>query len=217
MISIASLFNAKKHASVISLINAFGTRTFENKNLKDVAIRSAFHQGTTRNVKSVVEKLHDNPAITHVEYVNGLIESWVHDKSKLVFPFLLAKADKGDLTRAKNDRRYMINAKFRQAIDDAMKTAPSEGTRHGRFFERAKLGINTLDEVTETGKSEQESGKIDASHLVGEQEAKTIEKRKSKKEKNVTSKSKRKKSQRKQIKRRAKNKRMWDQVRWNSG
>ena len=35
------------------------------------------------------------------EYANGLIDSWKDDKSKTVFPFLLAQADQGDLEEVK--------------------------------------------------------------------------------------------------------------------
>ena len=59
---------------------------------------------------------------------------------------------------------------FRKAIDEAMKTAPPAGTRHLRFFGRAKLAIKTLNDVMNTGVWMQEPGSIIASYLLGEQE-----------------------------------------------
>ena len=59
-----NLFNAKKHDSVIPLINALGKRPFNGRKLKDVAIQWAFYQGARRGIKDIVEKLHEHPAIT---------------------------------------------------------------------------------------------------------------------------------------------------------
>ena len=42
---VISLFNAKKHDSVIPLINALEKRQFNGRNLKDVAIQEAFYEG----------------------------------------------------------------------------------------------------------------------------------------------------------------------------
>ena len=55
----------------------------------------------TRGIKYIVEEFHEHPAITSEEYANGLIDSWKKDKSKTVFPFLLAQADQGDLEKVK--------------------------------------------------------------------------------------------------------------------
>ena len=97
-----NLFEAEKHDSVIPLINALEKRTFKSKNLKDVAIRWAFDEGAQRGIKDIVEKFHEHPAITSWKYAEGLIDSWEHDNSNMiVFPFLLAQADQGDLEEAK--------------------------------------------------------------------------------------------------------------------
>ena len=58
MVGIMNLFNAKKHDSVISLINALGKR-FNGKNLKNNAIQEAFYEGAKRGIKDIVEKLHE--------------------------------------------------------------------------------------------------------------------------------------------------------------
>ena len=96
-----NLFDAKKHDSVIPLINALEKRQFNGRNLKDVAIREAFYQGALRGIKDIVEELHEHPAITSERYAYGLIGSWKDGNSKTVFPFLLAQADQGDLEKVK--------------------------------------------------------------------------------------------------------------------
>ena len=42
---VSNLFDAKKHDSVIPLINALENRLFNGRNLKDAAIQQAFHEG----------------------------------------------------------------------------------------------------------------------------------------------------------------------------
>ena len=88
-----------------------------------------------------------------------------------VFPFLLGQSDQGDLDRAKKENAYRDDPKFRQVIDEAFKTAPPAGSRHQRYFERAraKLATNTLDTVYGTKMWQQEPGSILASYLVGEE------------------------------------------------
>ena len=61
---VINLFNAKKHDSVIPLINALEKRQFNGRNLKDVAIREAFYEGALRGIKDIVEEFHEHPAIT---------------------------------------------------------------------------------------------------------------------------------------------------------
>ena len=96
---VINLFNAKKHDSVIPLINALESSTL-SRNVKDVAIQEAFYEGAGRGIKDIVEEFHEHPAITSREYANGLIDSWNNDKLT-VFPFLLAQADQGDLEEVK--------------------------------------------------------------------------------------------------------------------
>ena len=60
---VINLFNAKKHDSVIPLINALESSTL-SRNVKDAAIQQAFYEGATRGIKDIVEKFHEHPAIT---------------------------------------------------------------------------------------------------------------------------------------------------------
>ena len=45
-------------------------------------------------------------------YANGLIVSWNHDKSKMIFPFLLTQADQGDLEEAKKGDTYVTKIRI---------------------------------------------------------------------------------------------------------
>jgi hypothetical protein len=146
-----NLFKAKKHASVIHLINALGKREFNGRKLNDVAIRKAFDQGAWRGIKDIVERLHEDPAITSKEYANGLTRSW--EKANLdVFRFLLEQADEEDLVEAKKTYLYEDDEKFREAIDEAtsaLSNGPSRVPRHARPAERkgAKLAMKTFSGI----------------------------------------------------------------------
>ena len=86
MVSI-NLFNAKKHDSVIPLIDALEKRQFNGRDLTNAAIQEAFYEGAWRGIKDIVEEFHEHLAITSKEYANGLIESWENNKSKTDFHF----------------------------------------------------------------------------------------------------------------------------------
>ena len=81
---VINLFNAKKHDSVIPLINALEKIQFNGRRLKNVAIQRAFYQGAWRGIKHFVEEFHEHPAITSERYADGLIESWKYDKLKYI-------------------------------------------------------------------------------------------------------------------------------------
>src|ERR1700722_4924652 len=84
---VINLFDAKKHDSVIPLINALEKRQFNGRKLKNVAIRQAFGMGASRGIKDIVERFHEHPAITPELYADGLIDSWKYDRLKITFPF----------------------------------------------------------------------------------------------------------------------------------
>ena len=170
---VKNLFKAKKHASVIPLIDALENRIFRGRKLKNVAILKAFDQGAFRGIKNIVEEFHEHPAITPKEYSYGLIRSWENDNSKkTVFPFLLAQADQGDLELTKRWKKYVRDAEFRDEIDNAVKTAPLAGIRHIRFLvrEKARLAIIVLDDITNTGIWNQGLGSIIKDYIVNEHE-----------------------------------------------
>ena len=133
---VINLFKAGKHDLVVPLVNALGKRTFKSKRLKDVAIQTAFYEGAQRGNQDIVELYCEHPAITSEEYADGLYGSWNDGKPNQVFPFLLEQADQGDLDKAKKKYAHEDYEKFRQAIDEALKTAPPAGSRHLRLVEK---------------------------------------------------------------------------------
>ena len=144
-----NLLKAKQHGSVIPLINALEKRQFNGIRLKNVAIQRAFYSGAWRGIKYIVEEFHEHPAITPKWYGYGLITSWENDKSKMVFPFLLAQADQGDLEEVKKFHKYKNDPEFSKGIDDAFPRAEPAGSRHARPAERerAKVAMKTFSEI----------------------------------------------------------------------
>ena len=175
-LGVFNLFKAKKHDSVIPLINALEKSTL-SRNVKVSGIQQAFSQGAIKGIKNIVEELHKHPAIASERYARGLVESWKYDQSrKMVFPFLLDQADQGDLKVVKKRVIYLGNSKFRKTIDDAHSKAELAGTRNDRFFDksRAKIAIITLNDIMNTKVWMQEPGNIIAFYLVGEQKGRNV-------------------------------------------
>ena len=159
-LGVLNLFDAKKHGSVIPLINALEKRQFNGRNLKNVAIQQAFYEGAERGIKDIVEELHEHTAITSERYANGLIKSWKNDKLN-TFPFLLSQADQGDLEKLKKYDKYKNDPEFRKAIDDAFPRAEPAGSRHARPAERAervRLAKEAFSEFPSTNLSPKNGG-----------------------------------------------------------
>ena len=156
--SVYNLFNAKKHDSVIPLINTLETREFNDRTLKNVAIQWAFSEGAERGIKYFVEEFHEHFAITSDEYAYGLIRSWTYDESKIAFPFLLSQADQGDLEEIKEHGIYKENQEFRKAIDDAFSKAEPAGSRLRRPKRRAELVKEAFGETAGIQSLAQEKG-----------------------------------------------------------
>jgi hypothetical protein len=126
---VENLFDAGKHDLIVTLVNAFGKRTFKNDRLKDVVIQWTFYEGTQRGNQDIVELYYEHPAIASERYARGLMNSWHLVKPNQVFPFLLKQADQGDLMHAKEKYAEKWLEQFRQAIDKAPKPAPPAGSR----------------------------------------------------------------------------------------
>ena len=84
-IGVAKLFDAKKHDSVIPLINALEKREFNGRNLTNSAIQRAFYEGARRGIEYVVDEFYDHPAITSGWYAVGLMTSWEHKNVNSIF------------------------------------------------------------------------------------------------------------------------------------
>lgn len=134
---IMSLFDVKKHASVIPLIDALGNRLFNGRKLMGCAIQEAFCDGALYGIEYFIGKFHEHPAVTSERYAQGLVISWKKE-NLAVFQFILAQADQDDLKQTKKDYGRVGDLKFRRAIKEAMEKAPPIGTRHARFSERTK-------------------------------------------------------------------------------
>jgi hypothetical protein len=169
-----NLFNANKQGSVMPLIDALENRQFNGRNLQNAAIQQAFEVGALRGIQYFVEEFCHHPAITSERYADGLVQGWTGDTLNPVFSFLLSQADQGDLEEIKERGKHMEDQEFRKAIDGTMKTAPLAGTRHLRFFGRAKIAIITLNDLMDTEVWMQQPGRIIASYLIGEQEGTNV-------------------------------------------
>ena len=65
---VLNLVHAKKHGSVVPLINALEKRQFNGRKLNDTAIRQAFRPGAGRGIKDIVEKFHEHSC----NYIQGI-------------------------------------------------------------------------------------------------------------------------------------------------
>jgi len=163
-VSVINLFSDEKHDSAIPLIDALEKRQFKSRNVKDAAIQTVFIEGAVRGINYFVEKFHEHPAITSERYANGLRESWKHDKSNLVFPFLVSQADQNDLKEVKTWNIYKEDQAFKKAIDAAENTlskASYKLPRHARpadRVERARLAKGAFTEHESIGLLAQEKG-----------------------------------------------------------
>ena len=105
------------------------------------------------------------------------------DKSNPVFPFLLTHADKGDLEKVKQWRNII---KIKNSVKPLMmlfQRLHVQDLDIARFFERTRLAIKTLDEISGTGEWVSGLDSIIASYFVDESEwTKEMERMKSMKE-----------------------------------
>ena len=169
---VRNLLVAGRHDLVVPLVNALGKRTFKSNRLKENAIQWAFYEGVKKSNQDIVGVYCEHPAITSEEYAIGLMNCWNNGKPNQASQFILGQADQGDLNMAKWRYEYDKYPKFRLAIDKAFEAAPSAGSRHRRYFEKAiaKLAVDTLDIVYSTNMWHQEPGIIIEEYLVGEKE-----------------------------------------------
>ena len=168
---ITRLFDIKKHASVIPLIHGLVSRTFKNEDVKNIAIQKAFERGTYWCIREIVEEFYDHPAITPREYATAFVNAWDCEDSGVVFPFILSRADKGDLEAVQYEYYYMDGVRrFCRLVYSASIGAAPAGTRHSHFFERVKQAIITLQYAMNAKVCNGELIDIIESHLVYGQE-----------------------------------------------
>jgi hypothetical protein len=157
-LGVMNLSVAERYDYVIHLIDSLGKRQFNGRKLKNVAVQCAFYEGALRGIKYFAEEFYEHPAITSERYVDGLINSWMHDKAKTAFPILLSHADQCDLEKAKEDAIYRDNAEFRDAIDDAIPNAGPLRSRIQRPKRRVELVKEAFSETASNQLLAQEKG-----------------------------------------------------------
>ena len=153
-LGVKNLFKAGRHDLVVPLVNALEKETFRSNRLNDVAISTAFEEGTERDNQDIVKEYCEHLAITPEKYAIGLMRSWNFYKPE-VFQILLEQADQGDLNKVKEKYAEKMYERLHLAIDKAPEPVPRAGSRHSRFLERAALEVRvpTTEASIEDGPS----------------------------------------------------------------
>jgi hypothetical protein len=167
-VGVYNLLKVGRHDLVAPLVNALGKRTSNGERLKDVAIQRAFVEGAGGSNQYIVEEYYEHHTITSGWYAYGLRGSWNDGKPNQVFQFLLRQADQGDLDKAKEGYAYKKYEKFRQAIDEAPKVAPSAGSRI-ISVEKVQRVLDVLAPIIKASDKYGPSSIIEE-HLLGETE-----------------------------------------------
>ena len=113
------------------LLNALKGKTFRSERLEYFAIQKAFMKGVKKdNVNFLPEGICNHAAIAPELYADALIIIAEWGKHHPLRPSLLKNADRYDLEAVKEKAGYEgLNAGFRDAIEEALKTAALGGTR----------------------------------------------------------------------------------------
>ena len=137
-------------AETVPLLDALKGKTLRSERLEYLAIQKAFMEGVKdRRVYLLPGDIRGHGAITPELYADALMvtaEGWGYG----VRQFLLARADRYDLQIVKEKAGCAgLNAGFRDAIEEALKTAKPEGTRWPKYLvQSAKIAKETFDEIT---------------------------------------------------------------------
>ena len=132
------------------LLNALKGKTFRSERLESLAIQKAFMEGVKRDrIDRLPEDIYEHAAITPELYADALIVTarWMYSDTR---EFLLKQADRYDLEAVKEKEGYAdLYPTFRDAIEEALKTAKPEGTRWPKYLvQSAKIAKETFDEIT---------------------------------------------------------------------
>ena len=128
------------------LLNALKGKTFRSERLEYLATQKAFMQVVKRKkVYFLPEDICEHAAITPELYADALIVTARCGKHSRMRRFLLGNADRYDLQAVKKKADYAgLNAEFRDAIEEALKTAAPGGTRTRAY------DIQTVEKAEET-------------------------------------------------------------------
>jgi len=113
------------------LLDALKGKTFRSERLEHLAIRKAFMEGVKRERTDLLpDDIWKHATITHGLYADELIVSDEWGRRHSVRQFLLKNADRYDLEVVKEKASYAgLSSKFRDEIEEALKTAALGGTR----------------------------------------------------------------------------------------
>ena len=128
------------------LLNALKGKTFRSERLEYLAIQKAFMEGVkSGRVDLLPEDICKHAAITPELYADALIVTAEWGKYNGMRQFLLKQADRYDLEAVKEKAGYAdLNPEFRDAIEEALKTAAPGGTRTRTY------DIQTVEKAEET-------------------------------------------------------------------
>ena len=103
-----ALFDENKTECLDPLLTALSEGTFLSKDLENIAIRKAFRKASfyQDDRTLLAKRFFDHPAISAKDYSNALYNSYDYGgKTKELFHWLLARADRQDLETVKKDKR----------------------------------------------------------------------------------------------------------------
>ena len=133
------------------LLDALKDKTFRSERLEHFAIQKAFMGGVKGGgVALLPVDICEHAAITPELYADALIVTAEKGNDVFTRQLLLKQADRYDLQAVKEKEGYEgLNAGFRDAIEEALKTAKPEGTRWPKYLvQSAKIAKETFDEIT---------------------------------------------------------------------
>ena len=101
-----ALFDKNKTECLDPLLSALNEGTFLSKDLENIAIRQAFRSASsyTDDRALLAKRFFDHPAISAKDYSDALYDSYRNGgKTKELFYWLLARADRQDLEAVKKE------------------------------------------------------------------------------------------------------------------
>jgi len=132
---VEKLFDSNKTECINPLLSALESNTSLDQEVKDSAVKYAFLKAslhaTDNRAASLAKAYYNHSAILAGNYSDALYLFYEKEDSKHeLFYWLLKEADIGDLEAVKNNEewKYMFN-EFKEAINEALKTAKPAGTR----------------------------------------------------------------------------------------
>jgi len=133
--AVDEMIEGNKFDAFDSLLSTIEQGTFENQDLRSVAIGAAFWKASEYGDDRALPAkfFFDHPAVSSKNYSLALYRSYgIEDQNQELFNWLLEAADREDLGAAMKDDRFSTDssAKFQQAVKGALQKVGFD-TRHG--------------------------------------------------------------------------------------